>query len=136
MKGITKQIAATLYGNNYELVDKDGVKWQVSKAMGKCVSAFNAGTSKTKIIFFDRIGTDYFILARRMSDLTKNIEGIGVPIDKLKEISTQHHWNNSVGYLLKNAHSVRGMFPEYIAQWLDKNHFLRGVDESLIKYIE
>jgi len=90
-----------------------------------------------------------------MSDLTKNIDGVGVPMIELANIYMQDDWRlGENGYCVSSEYgfefgykdecfTVTDFAMEYLPinqealfQWLDANHFLRGVDESLIKYIE
>jgi len=156
---ITKQIAATLYGNNYELVDKEGNKYGIDYPKG--YGFMSVGYLKITYIKWDKIGIDYFILARPLSDLTKNIEGVGVPLRILKTGGTNRNefsirkddflgnvysicdneehelrYTDLFGFQRRYRCELRDLNQQPLNEWLDVNHFLRGVDESLIKYIE
>jgi len=170
---ITKQIAATLYSYDYKLVDKEGliypIKGVFTDQFGDCALTLIDIIEDEKFdLVLKYIGTDYFILARQMSDLTKNIEGVGVPIFELLKIATDvcdlnrerikniivaidsiqidyrkgfneicfaYIFEDSSFVLLKEDKTMCIHNQESLFQWLDTNHFLRGVDESLIKYI-
>jgi len=169
---ITKQIAAILYAYGYKLVDKEGNEYRVYQLWGSSkITLMQVGYVEHTTINYNEIGTDYFILARPLSDLTKNIEGVGVPILEIgkifgyKDLEKQdcdgeilYGWHEQsledgedYTFSWSKSKNTFGVFygcdyeykePIYsllsfeAIQWLDANHFLRGVDESLIKYIE
>jgi len=84
---ITKQQAATLYAYDYKLQDKEGKKWGIVGVLEGIILLYGSKVNDDKYISFDQIGTDYKILCRPFSDLTKEIKGIGVPIVELAKIN-------------------------------------------------
>jgi len=162
---ITKQIAATLYAYDYKLVDDNLNQYQIiaieDSTCGDFVLTAVTGYMDDEIevnILQKEIGEYYFILARQMSDLTKNIDGVGVPIVELAKIAfPEQNWGLNKRKTMAEAEYIRDKIEfwysdilngfnnnfksftpkqEAVFQWLDTHHFLCGVDESLIKYIE
>lgn len=77
---ITKQIAGLLYSFSYQLQDNEGNVYEIILVNQKSFTVRYPETNK--MILFEEIGSTYKILAREM-DLTKPIEGVGVPIVEL-----------------------------------------------------
>lgn len=103
---ITKQIAATLYGNSYMLQDKEGKICDILKVNESAFGIYKPN-SKTIICNFSQIGTDYHILARPLSDLTKEITHKG-------ETFVPMEFFNSKGMFIK----------EYFERIIDGKHKL------------
>lgn len=85
---ITKQIAGILYGYGYRLQDNEGNVWDINSALDTGFGLVRVGKTGGYIRIyasFWQIGSTYKILAREM-DLTKPIEGVGVPIVELAKI--------------------------------------------------
>jgi len=150
---INKQIAADLYKWDYKLVDKDGTIYPITGVYGDSLGGINiTAFDNIRLSHFDLdielIGTNYFILCRPLSDLTKDIPGFGKTTEKIIEMLG--YPNTELGELclpdfiksLSDMYFVKDFtdvlrFNDVlkINDWLDANHFLRGVDEKLIKYI-
>ena len=82
---ITKQIAATLYGNSYMLQDKEGEKYIIeSLGNNDCFEAHNSIGLFT--LPWSKIGTDYHILARPFEMITSVINGV-VPLEYMQSKS-------------------------------------------------
>lgn len=99
---ITKQIAGLLYGFSYQLQDNEGNVWQVvgSEYEQLIISDKN---HVDRLVQFEEIGSTYKILAREM-DLTKPIEGVGVPIVELLTLMLP----NSYAYPTKTKGIIDG----------------------------
>lgn len=83
---ITKIHASILYGYGYSLVDNEGNVYSIM-SIGD-FGAYLRGSNPHKgiDIKFSEIGSTYRILCRPIEDLTKEIEGIGIPIVELKNM--------------------------------------------------
>jgi len=90
---ITKQTAALLYAYGYKLVDANGHKYLVECCLENELSIRKVEPLRAPFltaIEFDQIGKDYFILARPMADLTKEITIDGesfVPIVEIAKLA-------------------------------------------------
>ena len=76
---ITKKIAGDLYGNGFMLQDKEGRVFKIDSVHDTCFTVKDEFI--VKAVQFVKIGTDYHILARPLSDLTKEIPFEGKIID-------------------------------------------------------
>jgi len=87
MQTITKQQAATLYGNGFKILESEtDIKYSIVELRKNKIKLQSSAIFKT--IYFDKIGVDYHILARPL-DLTKEITHKGetfVPIVELAKI--------------------------------------------------
>lgn len=86
---ITKNQAALLWANNYRLVAYDGKKFEITE-LHKDGMWTKSESNHYLFLKYIRIGIDYFILARPLSDLTKEITHEGekfVPINRINEIN-------------------------------------------------
>ena len=94
MQTITKQQAATLYGNSYLLQDKQGIKYILKGLIDDMlvvvlVQPNGFESPHRSSINIDKIGVDYHVLARPL-DLTKPITHKGetfLPIVELAKIA-------------------------------------------------
>lgn len=83
---INKIQAATLWAYDYNLVDRKGNVFQTLEVTNTGILLSIDGISMG-FCEYEEIGTEYFILARPLSDLTKEIEHEGrtfVPVEKNK----------------------------------------------------
>jgi len=83
---ITKQIAATLYGNSYMLQDKEGKVYGIHGVLEGVIGIYGSKVSDDKYIPFDKIGTEYHILARPFEMITNVINGV-VPLEYMQNKS-------------------------------------------------
>lgn len=138
---ITKIHAATLYGYNYQLVDNEGNVWDINSLTPYALK-ITRNERIPKTVEFEEIGSTYKILCRPISDLTKEIKGVGVPLIELAKIGcpdinfknirkedggflddgwvTTFYFENGsfYGAGLKKIHSQDKML-----NWLHTNHF-------------
>lgn len=89
---LTKIEAATLFAYGFKLVDKEGKQYDIVSIYGGKVMSERMGVDSNgeyRVVFFDQIGTDYHVLVRPLSDLTKEITHDGkkiVPIIELAKL--------------------------------------------------
>ena len=86
---ITKKQAAILYAYDYKLQGKNRVIYSISclSLMNKSIWLKLENNGYEVIVNLSQIGTDFKILCRPLSDLTKEMPGIGVPIVELAKIA-------------------------------------------------
>lgn len=118
MTGITKQEAATLWGNGFKLQDKEGNVWRIIEVFeNNRMGIYNEskpmdGYACKRHISYSEVGSDYFIISRPLSQLTQEIEHEGkmiTPIVELAKISypsPKEPWK----ILATSAHSTSGEF--------------------------
>ena len=157
MAGITKQTAADLYKWDYKLQDKEGRIWDINSIIGN-THFYIWHKDESQTCFLDQIGTKFKIMCRKL-DLNKKIFPSLIPIVELAKIAyPEHTWflknNNAtakpdysiVNYnfqynAITNCFSLHGKVKltvrnqEALFAWLDKHHFLRGVEEECLIYI-
>lgn len=142
---ITKHQAATLWANGYRLVDKEGQIYQIINPAESAFSVKKEGVKKLfSIVYFDWIGFDYFILARPLSDLTKEITHEGkkfVPAKILWSIEVQEeenfdlygtipdYWKSCIVLAKKHPKTLDVFTQERMHEW----HFNIGFPEKCIK---
>lgn len=84
---INKQQAHTLAGYGYKLQDKEGDVWVIDRMVSD--GLFLKNGNKQANIYFEEIGTDYFILSRDLSQLIQPITHEGkefIPIVELAKV--------------------------------------------------
>jgi len=85
---IDKVTAALLYAWDFNLIDKQGRIYNIDKLnQNSLIVDENLGYVADLEVSFDQIGTDYHILARPMSDLTKEITIDGESFVPLVELA-------------------------------------------------
>lgn len=92
---ITKKQASLLFGYGYRLVDKEGKEFEIKGIEVHDSRTFTITLWQPKLFYSmsispKEVGKKYWLLARPLSDLVKEIENEGerfVPIDKLNEIN-------------------------------------------------
>lgn len=131
---ITKQIAGLLYGFNYQLQDNEGNVYWI-EGVENCPYDNDEVTlelmgQKLQRITNKEIGSTYKILAREM-DLTKPIEGVGVPIVELAKIAEFNFENSYEVAEVKNAIIFRTYFGYRDFAFLDGNFGSSDYDSSL-----
>lgn len=92
---ITKQIAGLLYSFSYQLTDNEGNVYSIAEVHKDAMIIRNIERLKRHVKYcaeFNEIGSTYKILAREM-DLTKPIEGVGVPLIELFKLAGFKWWD-------------------------------------------
>lgn len=140
---INKHQAATLWANGYRLVDKEGRIYEIDCLYFKGVDIYIPGTGH-ELISFSEIGTNYFILARPLSDLTKEITHEGkkfVPAKILWSIEVQEeenfdlygtipdYWKSCIVLAKKHPKTLDVFTQERMHEW----HFNIGLPEEAVK---
>lgn len=140
---ITKQIAGLLYSYGYDLV-REGTG-QILSIKG----VYEVGDTLKMDLHYNgkhwasepvsKIGKEFFILAREM-DLTKPIEGVGVPIIELAKIAYSDVVNENTEFVIGDnvPNSVSIISPEHMDIWMclsDANEFctLEGQVQNQLK---
>jgi len=85
---ITKKIAGDLYGNGFMLQDKEGRIFKIESVHS---NHFLTDNPFNHLIAFNQIGTEYHILARPLSDLTKEITHNGLTFVPIVELAKKFH---------------------------------------------
>lgn len=92
---ITKQTAATLFSFGFRLVDKEGKKYIIDSVGKYGFTVHTEAENWEYTIMYNQIGTDFWVLKRDFSMLTKSItvEGeIVKPLIELGKLISKEDW--------------------------------------------
>lgn len=126
-------------GYGYKLVDKEGYEYKIISTLSTFFVAQKEGSFGI-FVYFDKIGTDYFILARDLSQLTEEIEHDGerfVPYEKLKNLDDEYYIVEEEGELFFDDKCALGIYEvtrcESLIAKLYEWHFSKGFPPQCVK---
>lgn len=98
---ITKQTASLLYGHSFQLQDKEGLRWDITRVNKYCFDIEGSTGLGFSSVGLDKIGTDYKVRCRNYDQLTKPMENGEVPMEELfimygggSTIESKKYWQN------------------------------------------